>query len=303
MPEGPEVRRNADALHEMLAGCKLASIHARTKAAKAWLADHPHVFAGHRVEWVRSHGKNLVGLVEGGLYFYAHLMMWGHWDLYKDEPPPEAWERRERARIVAEGGMPAAVLVSAPVFEVCETQGGDPFAEHSYLRELGPDTLPYPGTGPFAASCFLERLLTPANREREIGAALLDQCILAGLGNYLRIEILFACGICPFRPVKALSQNEIAAVCRFIPEITRRAYENRGVTVPTETQARMLSDRSRYLYPNNTETGGTRHWVYRRTNLPCVVCGEIIRQKRQVTYTTEEGDKERITYFCPVCQK
>ena len=47
---------------------------------------------------------------------------------------------------------------------------------------------------------------------------------------------------------------------------------------------------------------GTRHWVFRRTNLPCLVCGGPVRQKRQMTRQDEDGEKERITYFCPVCQ-
>ncbi len=47
---------------------------------------------------------------------------------------------------------------------------------------------------------------------------------------------------------------------------------------------------------------GMSHWVFRRTNLPCLVCGDTIRQKRQVTREDEDGDKERIIYFCPTCQ-
>jgi formamidopyrimidine-DNA glycosylase len=301
MPEGPEVRRHADALHDLLAGRRLVAVQARTKAAKAWLAEHQHAFAGRRVEWVRSHGKNLVALVEGGLYFYSHLMMWGRWELHPVAPPPETWDRRERARLIAEAGHPAAVLLSAPVFEVGETNG-DPFAEHPYLASLGPDILPYPGAGPFAASCFVGRLCSPENREREVGAALLDQKVVAGIGNYLRAEMLFAAGVCPFRRVADLSSREVSDLCRIIPEIARRAYETGGVTVPPATRERMRADRTRFVYPNGSEEWGTRHWAFRRTNLACVVCGTPIKQKRQVTLSTDEGDKERVVYFCPVCQ-
>ena len=141
MPEGPEVRRHADALAAALTPHPLVSLTARTKAAKAWLAERPGLLEGRRIESVRSRGKNLVGRIEGGYYFYSHLMMWGHWHVFAGDAAPEA-DRRERARIVVPEA--AAVLLSAPVFEV---GAGDPMEEVEFLRHLGPDTLPYPGEG------------------------------------------------------------------------------------------------------------------------------------------------------------
>jgi endonuclease VIII len=98
MPEGPEVRRYADQLAGVLCGQKLVRVDARTKAAKAWLAEHPSTLIGRKVESVRSRGKNLVGTIEGGYYFYSHLMMWGRWQIEaRDEEIPR--DRRERARL------------------------------------------------------------------------------------------------------------------------------------------------------------------------------------------------------------
>jgi endonuclease-8 len=98
MPEGPEVRRYADQLHKVLSGQPICAIDARTKAAKAWLAQHPSTLLKRRIECVRSHGKNLYARVEGGYFFYSHLMMWGRWEIVPNEGEI-ARDRRERARI------------------------------------------------------------------------------------------------------------------------------------------------------------------------------------------------------------
>ena len=295
MPEGPEVRRHADALAAALDSHPLVSLSARTKAARAWLAERPGLLEGRRIESVRSRGKNLVGLIEGGYYFYSHLMMWGHWHVYNAAETPEA-DRRERARIVVPGAV--AVLLSAPVFEIGE---GDPMREVEFLSQLGPDTLPYPGEGAFDVSCFRARLLAPSHLGRTIGAALLDQTILAGIGNYLRAEVLFACRLDPWRLVADLTEEDLDCLGRTLPAVAARAYATGGVTVPDDAQARMRAEPG---LTYNPESGwGTRHWVFRRTNLPCLVCGGLIRQKRQMTRQDEDGEKERITYFCPVCQQ
>ncbi len=297
MPEGPEVRRYADALHATLAGHRLTELTARTKAAKSWLADHRETLCGRRVMSVTSLGKNLVGEVEGGFYFYTHLMMWGSWRI-EDVAPPER-DRRERARIVMENGA-TAILLSAPVFEVGES--GSPYHDIPYLAGLGPDILPPDGPNAFAASCFLERLGAEENRSRSIGAVLLDQTVAAGIGNYLRAEMLWECRIDPFRLVGELTEDELHCLCRVVPEMAARAYRTGGMTITDAEQARMQADRS-LIYPNGSPEWGARHYVFRRSNLPCLACGAAIRQKRQFTRELADGtEKERIIYFCPQCQ-
>src|SRR6185436_8168491 len=190
MPEGPEVRKYADALDAALSGRTIVSLEARTKDARKWLQDNEPRIRGRRVERVVSHGKHLLGYIEGDFFFHSHLMMWGRWQTFgprkrKSKPIelPEK-DRRERARIVVEGA--AAILLSAPIFNAGE---GDPYDKIEILATLGPDALPY--RGPFKRAEFLRRL---AEHESEtIGAALLNQRIVAGLGNYLRAEVLFAC--------------------------------------------------------------------------------------------------------------
>ena len=299
MPEGPEVRRYADMLGAALTGKPLVALTARTKAAKAWLAEHEGVLEARCVGRIWAHGKNLVGEIEGGYFFYSHLMMWGRWQIVTDLPILET-DRRERARITVSDA--AAILFSAPVFEVGQ---GDPREVNPYLASLGPDALPYAEEGPFDSGEFLRRLRSPQHAQHAIGAALLNQQILAGIGNYLRAEILFDCKMDPWRVVNELSGDELQCLCNSIEHTTRRAYAERGATVPDELRDRMREDDTLVYAPGRDY--GTRHYVYRRTNLPCLVCGTTIRQKRQVTRQQDEEEdgeeKERIIYFCPSCQQ
>lgn len=293
MPEGPEVRRHADLLAHALGGKLILELSARTKAARAWLEAHPAALEGREVVSVSSRGKNLVGLLDGDFYFYSHLMMWGRWHVFHDPPESLERDRRERARIVVPGAV--ALLFSAPVFEVGQ---GDPFAQIAPLAALGPDCLPPAGPEAFDAPEFEARLVR--DPESAIGAVLLDQTVVAGLGNYLRAELLFLCRISPWRLVGELTPQELKCLTQTIPTLCARAYQTEGTTVPDEWQARMRADAA--LVYNPESEWGMRHAVFRRTNLPCLACGTSVRQKKQVTRRDEDGDKERIIYFCPHCQ-
>ena len=298
MPEGPEVRKYADALDTALSGRAIVSLEARTKDARKWLQENEQRLVGRRVERVVSHGKHLLGYIEGDFFFHSHLMMWGRWQTFgptkSSRKPLELPEkdRRERARIVVKGG--AAILLSAPIFNVGE---GDPYKKIEILSTLGPDALPYPGR--FNRAEFLRRLHD--HTEETIGAALLNQRIVAGLGNYLRAEVLFNCKLNPWRTVGELNQRNLSCLSKSIPRLTRDAYE-RSATASEEDRKRMASDPSLVYQPGREY--GTRHMVFRRTNLPCLRCGEKIRQLRQKTIQNEDDEEERtrIVYFCAKCQ-
>ena len=295
MPEGPEVRKYADALDTVLSGRVIVSFEARTKEARHWLQQNEKRLVGRRIERVISHGKHLIGYIAGDFFFHSHLMMWGRWQTLASKRLrlPER-DRRERARIVVKDG--AAILFSAPIFNVGE---GDPYEKIEILSTLGPDVLPY--NGRFRNSEFRRRLLLPEYQEVTIGAALLNQQVVAGLGNYLRAEILFACRLNPWLTVGNLSQRNLDCLSRAIPRVARDAYE-RGATATEADRKRMASD-SALVYQPGREYG-TRHMVFRRTNLPCLRCGEKIRQLRQRTthVADEEDERTRIVYFCRTCQ-
>jgi len=301
MPEGPEVRKYADALDRALSGRAVVSLEARTKEARKWLHENEERIRGRKVERVVSHGKHLLGFIEGGFFFHSHLMMWGRWLTFgpnkgrgKSKPieVPEK-DRRERARVVVQGA--AAILFSAPIFNVGE---GDPYYKIKILATLGPDALPY--RGPFDRKEFLRRLRE--HNDESIGAALLNQQIVAGLGNYLRAEVLFDCKLNPWLTVRDLTQRNLGCLSKAVPRLTRDAYE-RGATAADEDRKRMASDPSLVYQPGREY--GTRHLVFRRTNLPCLRCGEKIRQLRQKTIQSQEDEEERtrIVYFCAKCQR
>ncbi|HKP82631.1 MAG TPA: DNA-formamidopyrimidine glycosylase family protein [Pyrinomonadaceae bacterium] len=303
MPEGPEVRKFADALDAALTGRAIVSFEARTKDARKWLHENEQRLRGRRIERVVSHGKHLLGYIEGDFFFHSHLMMWGRWQTFGSDGGPRKRklkqievpekDRRERARIVVEGG--AAILLSAPIFNVGQ---GDPYEKIEILPTLGPDALPYRGR--FNRKEFLRRLLE--HKDETIGAALLNQGIVAGLGNYLRAEILFSCKLNPWLTIDELAQRNLNCLSITIPRLTRDAYE-RSATAADEDRKRMASDPSLVYQPGREY--GTRHLVFRRTNLPCLRCGEKIRQLRQKTMQNQDDEEERtrIVYFCAKCQK
>ena len=302
MPEGPEVRKYADALDEVLSGRVILSFEARTKDARRWLEQNGEQITGRRVEHVVSHGKHLIGYITNDFFFHSHLMMWGRWETFKTTtrrirsktPPLPEKDRRERARIVVEGG--AAILLSAPIFNVGH---GNPYDLIEILATLGPDALPYRGR--FNAREFQRRLFLPQHLDETIGAALLNQQIVAGLGNYLRAEILFACKLNPWLTVSDLTKRNVTCLSRTTPQLTAGAYK-RGATATESDRERMASDPALVYQPGREI--GTRHLVFRRTNLPCLRCGEKIRQLRQRTIRREEEAEERtrIVYFCAKCQ-
>ncbi len=300
MPEGPEVRKYADALNAALSGRAIVSLEARTKDARKWLQENASRLAGRRVKRVVSHGKHLIGYIEDDFFFHSHLMMWGRWQTVgptsrrrKQLELPEK-DRRERARIVVEGA--AAILLSAPIFNVGE---GDPYDVIEILGTLGPDALPY--SGRFNRKEFLRRLLSTEHKDETLGATLLNQRIVAGLGNYLRAEILFNCKLNPWLTVRDISQRNFNCLLKTIPRLAREAYE-RGATATEEDRKRMATDSSLVYVPGREY--GTRHLVFRRTNLPCLRCGEKVRQLRQRTSQVEADEEERtrIVYFCAKCQ-
>lgn len=318
MPEGPEVRKHADALNAVLKGRKIISLEARTREAKVWLKENEPRLIGRRVRQVTSHGKHLLGAIEGDFYFHSHLMMWGRWQTYRAaepnlrgsseqsrlDPLPVEKDRRERARIVSDGG--AAILFSAPIFNLGE---GDPYSQIKNLSTLGPDVLPVKGK--FNSREFRRRLLLPEHLEITIGAALLNQRILAGLGNYLRAEVLFKCRLDPWRRVADLKETELRCLARTAAELSLRSYIS-SATANESDRERMRSDAA-LVYQIGREYG-TRHLVFRRTNLPCLRCGESIKQRRQPTFNSEQPEtvedaedggpqRTRIVYYCPKCQK
>jgi endonuclease VIII len=248
--EGPGARVIADRMREVLEGRTLDLVEYRSRNGEASLADH---LRGVRVVGVESHGKNILVHVEGGESFRIHLLMHGR---VRIGPKTEALTGPLRLAFHADGQRVA--VVGSPKIELLPT------AQLERRRsQWGPDA-----TRPdFDADRFLENLTKQG--DRTIGEALLDQSVVAGVGNKWKCEILHLAKVDPRTPVAALTFPQRGRLARLVPATMRAAYERR----------------------RDHKEAGLR--VYHRDGRPCRSCGALIVSFRL---------GGRTTYSCPVCQ-
>lgn len=145
------------------------------------------------------------------------------------------------------------------------------------MGRLGPD--------PLQRKADPEPVWAKVHRRRTpIGAVLMDQSVLAGVGNVFRAEALFAHGLSPLRPANTLTREEFDALWRTVNTMLRAGVRaGRIVTTKPEHRARRSGIARRE----------DAHYVYRRTDLPCRVCGTPVRKSELAA---------RNSYWCPSCQ-
>jgi endonuclease-8 len=271
MPEGDNLARIAVALRPHLAGRTVRLARARLPG--------PVVsrIVGKRIDAVDTAGKNLLIRFDGGLELRTHLGLHGSWHRYR---PGEPWRRPpSRASLVLEVPGAVAVCFDASAVELFE-QRAEPV--HPGLGRLGPDLL----GDDVDLETAVARIGDPANAGREIGEALLDQRLVAGIGNVYRSEVLFLEQVNPFIPVGELSTDQlrgIVARARALLVYNARAGAPAGrtTTVDPRTGARLAP---------------TRLWVYRRSGRPCHRCGTILCS------TPQGRELPRTAYWCPTDQ-
>ncbi len=257
MPEGDTVWLAARRLHQALAGHTLVRGELRVPAHAT--AD----LAGLDVLEVVSVGKHLLTRMSDGSTLHTHLRMDGAWHLYR---AGDRWRGGPAWQVRAVLGTQESEAVGyrLGVVELLPRS-----REHEVVGHLGPDIL---GEDWDPAEA-LRRLL--ADPSRPVGVALLDQRVMAGLGNLYRTEICFVLGVTPWTPVGTLTDPAR------IPDLARRM---------------LMVNRDR---PEQVTTGSMRpdrrHWVFERRT--CARCGSPVATARQGPAT-----QERITYWCPVCQ-
>ena len=254
MPEGDTVYLTAQNLNTVLAGRALVRCDIRVPAYAT--VD----LTGERVDEVISRGKHLLTRV-GEQTIHTHLKMDGSWHIYR---PGVRWRRPDwQARIILANSEWEAVGFQLGIVEVLPW-----YAENTVVGHLGPDLL-----GPdWDAEVALKRLL--ATPDAPVGAALLDQSVMAGLGNVYRNELCFLRGLLPTRPVAEVPQPE-----KLVDLARRLINANKNRT-------------------DRTTTGnlrGATSWVYGRDGKPCSRCGTTIVRG-------SVGDPPRDTYWCPHCQ-
>jgi endonuclease-8 len=239
VPEGDSLHRAAKRLR-VLEGEVVEAESLHPRAALLGIAER---IDGKRLERVEARGKNLLLTFEGGLVVRSHLRMHGRWLVQPAGRPVFG-----RPWLVLRAGEWQAVQRNGPVLEFGTRR----------LERLGPDIM----VDPPAVEAMVERFRR-TDRTRELGDALLDQTLVAGIGNKWKAEALFEVLLSPWARLDELSDVELRELL--------------------EAASRLMR-------------GGHRgNLVYRRVGRPCRRCRTPIRSRPQ-------GDHARMTYWCPSCQ-
>jgi endonuclease-8 len=263
MPEGHTLHRLARELTELFGGR-----HVHASSPQGRFAESAAVIDGALCTGAAAYGKHLFIRFDRLEAVHVHLGLYGKFTTGPQPAPPA--KGALRLRLETEEWY--ADLRGATA---CELIPPDDVAR--ILGRLGPDPLQRKAD-PEAVWAKLRRRRTP------IGAVLMDQSVLAGVGNVFRAEALFAHGIAPLRPANTLSREEFDALWLTV-NIMLRAGRRSGRIVTTKPEHR------------DRRSGAARredaHYVYRRTDLPCRVCGTPIRKAELAA---------RNSYWCPSCQ-
>jgi endonuclease-8 len=257
VPEGDTVWLAAQRLDRALAGEVLLRSDFRVPSLAT--VD----LSGQTVVAVRPRGKHLLTKLSGGLTLHTHFRMDGTWHLYR---PGDRWTGGPewQVRVVLETASWQAVGYRLPVVELVAD-------EASAVGHLGPDAL--------AEDWDLDLAVANLMREpeRAVGMALLDQRLVAGLGNLYRTEVLFLRGLTPWVTVAD------------VPDLPKLVSTGRRL---------MMANRDHW---EQSTTGnlrnGEHHWVFERSGRPCRRCGARILSAPQ-----GRAPYERLSYWCPRCQ-
>lgn len=263
MPEGHTIHRLAREHNALLAGRPL-----RVSSPQGRFAADAALLDGQLLERVRPYGKHLFYVFASDDVVHVHLGIYGVFETHTQPAPPP--RPTTRLRLATD-----AVSVDLRGPTVCERIT---LAERdAILARLGPDPLD-PKADP-------ERLRRNASRRATpIGTLLLDQSAIAGVGNVYRAEALYVLGISPYRPANALTAAELDALWETLVAMLKAGVRH-GRIVTTRPEDR---DRRR-----GRPSDADRHYLWRRTDLPCRRCGTPIR-------TAVLG--ARNAFWCPVCQ-
>ena len=274
MPEGDTIHRAARTLDRALRGRQITGF--ATEYAQLAAVDDQSPIAGRTIEGVEARGKWLLVRFSGDLILVTHMLMSGSWHIYR---PGEKWQLpRRRAGVILDTDSFVAVAFDVPVAEFHTERS---LARHAMLPQLGPDVL----AGEFDEADAVARMC--AHPHEEIGNVLLDQRVLAGIGNVYKSEICFAAQVNPFRKVATLAPKELADIAA----IARRTMK---ANVADEAKSGIVTYTGLRRTTGSADRGA-RLWVYGRRGRPCRRCGAAIESRKQ-------GAGARTTFWCPRCQ-
>ncbi len=263
MPEGHTIHRLAKDHTPLLVGRKVA-----LASPQGRFATGAELLTGRPVERIDPYGKHLFYRFEGDLLLHVHLGLYGKW-AQGFGPPPEP-RGALRLRMTTDE---AWLDLRGPT--ACEVM--TPADRDVVLARLGPDPLRR-DADPELAWLRLSR------SKRLVGELLMDQKVLAGIGNVYRAEVLYRAGMSPFRPGTAVPREAFDAMWLDLRDLLRAGVRQRRI-ITTERE-----DRDRR---SGTATRGDAHYVYRRHGLPCRRCCTEVRTQVM---------QQRNLFWCPTCQ-
>jgi endonuclease-8 len=272
MPEGPEIRIAADRIAGVLEGERMEKVVLAPSALRRYCTR----LEGTKVTRVDTHGKAMLTRFDNGLTLYSHNQLYGRWYVCARGELPGTGRS---LRVALHTASNSALLYSATDIEVLDVKG---LGAHPFLRRLGPDILDPELTWQILAV----RLDEPRFRGRALSSLYLDQSFVAGIGNYLRSEILYFARLDYRRRPASMSTSERQRLARQTLAVARRSYRTLGITnPPARVQARKAK--------GDTRRGEYRYAIFDREGQPCDACGvQVIRA---------EAGSRRI-YYCPGCQ-
>jgi len=271
MPEGPEIRRAADSV--------AAAIKDKTSKevffGQSHLKPFEKLLSGEKVWAVETRGKAMLTRFSNGLNIYSHNQLYGIWHT---GPAYEFPDSSRQLRLAIHNDTHSALLSSASDITVLKD---NELASHPLLQKLGPDVL----SQEITPDQVIEQLLHSKYRRCQLGGILTDQSFLAGLGNYLRCEILFVTGLTPKVTAQQCSPKKLQQLAEAILKLSQQSYTTAGITNDHQ--------RAKQLMSNGASFEDARFYVFRRAGKPCYHCGTLIEKAP----ANGQG-----LYFCPSCQ-
>lgn len=273
MPEGPEVRRAADSIQDAIADSPIRFVSIQHPA----LTGVKNKLIGQKLTHVETYGKAFVLCFSNDVRIYVHLQLFGKWKTGHVSNPPNT-TRVLRFTIETESHF-VRLYSATSIQSLLPTE----IKTHPFIRKLGPDIL---NQGDYGKDQIMKRLGEDRFSRRRLGALLLDQSFFAGIGNYLRSEILFFSHIHPEKQLKDSTPSQRMALADAIHTLVIRAYRTGGITTP---DAHVEDSKQRGEKYENY-----RHYVFDREGQPCLRCKHKI---------TKESITGRRLYICQECQK
>ena len=271
MPEGPEIQLAADQVGEAIIGRPTTAVFFAFDSLKKYEA----LLTGVAVTAVQAHGKAMLTRFANGWNIYSHNQLYGQWMVCNAHDFPDT---NRQLRLALHNEAQSALLYSASDIAVLPDGELD---SHPFLSKLGPNLLDKSVTVPQVAARFMAGEFA----RRRLTSLLLDQGFLAGLGNYLRSEVLFVARVHPdLRPVDC-TDEQILALAAAAVSLTRQSYRTKGITNDLALAQKLQAAGQSY--------SDYRFWVFDRDGRPCYNCGTPI---------SKDTIGGRRLYYCPTCQ-